>query len=790
MSTNLQRLGKYQLSERLGRGSMAEVWKAVDVQLQRYVAIKLLHADLRTDPDFMNRFIREARVVASLHHPNIVQIHDFQVSEPPESDVTIAYMVMDYIEGQTLDDFIQCTSGTGRFPTAAEIVHLFSALGGAIDYAHQQGMIHRDIKPANIILDKRHSSLYRIGEPMLTDFGIAKLLGTSTANLSGSWLGTPIYIAPEQAKGAPGDERSDLYALGIILYQVCTGVLPFAESNPAALMMHHIATMPTSPELINRNIPPALAAVIMRSIAKDPAARFPSASSLAAALASAFNLPFQDSLNTPNSLMDSKIGSIFYKPLQPEQSSSVTPSLPPSPRSQIALATPQFMSSSSNALRTPITPTGVLMRNDNLAFSPEKPGPTHDTTKSDIPLSTPVKVPPILTPLPPPTSQRRRRRMFIALIALLIGLLAVSSLGALSLALLQNSPAPARGTLVGYAFFVSSGELNESNSQGIEDQLQIDLNNLPDPAAGKSYYAWLLNDEGEKLPQSLFIGRLLVDNGHVNMLYKGDRQYTNLIATYSQFLITEEDAKHVPTTPSLDRHTWRYYAEIPQVASKIGRHFSALIHLRHLLYEGPLLRLLGIHGGSNIQLLRDTQKILEWAASAKEAWRVDPDFIHRQVVRILDYLDSKSYIQQDVPPGTSILVEPILAQVPLITVVKNQNNASLLSRIEDHVVGLSDESQSPGITPARHALAKQTDLGLINEQNWLAQVRLDAKKLVNMTKDQLNQPSALLMLNEMQMLANYAFVGKINPQTNQVQWGAAEIYYSIQKLATFDVKVV
>jgi serine/threonine protein kinase len=769
---------------------MAEVWKAIDTQLQRYVAIKLLHADLRADPDFMNRFVREARVVASLHHPNIVQIHDFQVSKPPESDGTIAYMVMDYIEGQTLADYIHSTSGAGKFPTAAEIVHLFSSLGGAIDYAHQQGMIHRDIKPANIILDKRHSSLSHMGEPMLTDFGIAKLLGTSTANLSGSWLGTPIYIAPEQARGAPGDERSDLYSLGIILYEVCTGALPFAESNPTALMMQHIKSVPTSPELINRDIPPALTAVILRSIAKDPAARFPSASSLAAALASAFNIPAHDTYSTPASPMDPMIGSSYYEPLQPEQSWGVTPSLPPSPRSQMALATPQFVPSSGNAQSTPVTPAGVLMRNDNAAFSSEKPGAIYDTPESNIPRATPVLAPQVVTPLPPPTSPGRRRRILIALSAVLIGLLAISSLGAGFLALHHNPTVPTRVSLVGYAFFVSSGELNESSSQGIEDQLQIELNNLPNPAAGKSYYAWLLNDKGAKVLQSLFIGRLPVDHGQVNMLYKGDQHYTNLIATYSQFLITEEDAQHIPTTPSLDHRTWRYYAEIPQVASKIGRQFSALVHLRHLLYEGPLLRLLGIHGGSNIQLLRDTQKILEWSTSAKEAWRADPDFIHRQVVRILDYLDSKSYIQQDVPPGTSILVEPILAQVPLITVVKNQNNASLLSRIEDHVVALGDESQAPGITPARHALARQTDLGLTNEQNWLAQVRQDAKKLVNMTKDQLSQPSALLVMNEMQMLANYAFVGRINPLTNQVQWGAVQIYYSIQKLATFDVKVV
>src|SRR6266704_1548329 len=156
-SSNPQRIGKYELRERLGRGGMAEVWKAFDPQLQRFVAIKIMHADLQNDPDFMNRFLREARVVASLHHPNIVQIHDFQISRPPESDSTIAYMVMDYIEGPTLAEYIRETSSMGKFPTPGEIVRLFTSISRAVDYAHQHGMIHRDLKPANILLDKRLS---------------------------------------------------------------------------------------------------------------------------------------------------------------------------------------------------------------------------------------------------------------------------------------------------------------------------------------------------------------------------------------------------------------------------------------------------------------------------------------------------------------------------------------------------------------------------------------------------------------------------------------------------------
>src|SRR5437763_7627198 len=227
MSTRPRRLGKYELQERLGSGGMAEVWKALDTQLQRYVAIKILHADLQVDPDFVARFEREARVVASLYHPNIVQVHDFQIARPPEVQGTIAYMVMDYIEGQTLDEYIRSTSGQGNFPPAADIVHLFASLGSAIDYAHQQGMVHRDLKPANILMDKR------LGEPIITDFGIAKLMRVSTGSLSGSWLSTPLYISPEQVQGAPGNERSDIYSLGVILYEICTGTLPFQSDNPS-----------------------------------------------------------------------------------------------------------------------------------------------------------------------------------------------------------------------------------------------------------------------------------------------------------------------------------------------------------------------------------------------------------------------------------------------------------------------------------------------------------------------------------------------------------------------------
>ena len=141
MSTRPRRLGKYELQERLGLGGMAEVWKALDTQLQRYVAIKLLHANLKEDPHFIARFEREAQLIASLHHPNIVQIHDFQIASS-EEEGTIAYMVMDYVEGQTLADYIRRTSGLGNVPSPPEIVQLFTSIGLAVDYAHSCSAWH------------------------------------------------------------------------------------------------------------------------------------------------------------------------------------------------------------------------------------------------------------------------------------------------------------------------------------------------------------------------------------------------------------------------------------------------------------------------------------------------------------------------------------------------------------------------------------------------------------------------------------------------------------------------
>ncbi len=294
-----RRLGKYELQTRLGHGGMAEVWKARDTQLQRFVAIKLLHANLQADPDFVARFQREAQAIASLRHPNIVQIHDFHVSLPPESPTPTPYMVMTYIEGPTLASYIASTSSQGKFPTPFEIVNIFNSISQAIDYAHQKGMIHRDIKPANILLDKHNTERNPMGEPILTDFGLARLLGVSATTLSATQLGTPLYTSPEQARGYPGNERSDIYSLGIILYEMVTGARPFQGDSPMAVLSQHVNTTPTSPVLLNPNIPPALTMVIMTALAKDPNARFARATTMTAAIAEALHVPPPDGKGQP-----------------------------------------------------------------------------------------------------------------------------------------------------------------------------------------------------------------------------------------------------------------------------------------------------------------------------------------------------------------------------------------------------------------------------------------------------------------------------------------------------------
>ncbi len=343
MSTTPRRFGKYELQTILGQGGMAEVWKAFDTQLQRYVAIKLLHANLQADPGFVSRFTREAQMVAALRHPNIVQIYDFHISEASDAGTsevdTIAYMVMEYIKGSTLASYMYDLSLAQHIPSAAEIIRLFTPISLAIDYAHQQGMIHRDIKPANILLDQTHAVRNPMGEPILSDFGLAKVKTASSMTIAGAILGTPLYISPEQIQNHQVNHQSDLYALAVVLYEIFAGRPPFQGDNMQGILVQHLIEVPTRPHLINPQLPPELSEVLLKGLAKKPQERFPSASALTAAVAEAFNLSLPEDLKQAVSMSTNahRPGEVSH--LADSSSlasvSSEDATIPPSSRSEI-----------------------------------------------------------------------------------------------------------------------------------------------------------------------------------------------------------------------------------------------------------------------------------------------------------------------------------------------------------------------------------------------------------------------------------------------------------------------
>ena len=265
-------LGKYQVIEHSGSGGMAEVYKAYHPGLDCYVAIKVLHPFLATEEDFLTRFQREARVVATFRHPNIVQVYDFD----SDLESNCYYMVIEFIDGSSLKTRLEKMAEKEQLIPLDEAIRIVLAVTNALDYAHQHGMVHRDIKPANIMFTQD-------GQIILTDFGIARMVNTVTLTASGAMVGTPAYMAPEQGSRT-GDERSDIYSLGVVLYQLVTGALPFEADTPLGIILKHINAPLTPPTAVDPDLPLSVEAVIMRALAKDPDNRYQTAKELAADL--------------------------------------------------------------------------------------------------------------------------------------------------------------------------------------------------------------------------------------------------------------------------------------------------------------------------------------------------------------------------------------------------------------------------------------------------------------------------------------------------------------------------
>src|SRR5690606_37457656 len=282
-------LSKYELRERIGRGGMAEVYRAYHAALDRFVAIKILHPFLGEDPEFKERFEREARSVAQLRHPNIVQVYDFDFD--PERE--LYYMVMEYVEGPTLRTRLMELGFDNQCFTIPEAIQIIRPVAAALGYAHSHNMVHRDIKPANIMLDKD-------GLIVLTDFGIARIVSGPAMTTSGSMIGTPAYMSPEQGLGQPGDHRSDIYSLGVVFYQLVTGVLPFQAETPIAVVLKHVNEPLPSPSEFNPDIPHELERILMMALAKSPDERYQNIGEMLRDLdvfAAAHNIPLEGAVS-------------------------------------------------------------------------------------------------------------------------------------------------------------------------------------------------------------------------------------------------------------------------------------------------------------------------------------------------------------------------------------------------------------------------------------------------------------------------------------------------------------
>ncbi|MGK5627754.1 protein kinase domain-containing protein, partial [Streptomyces sp. URMC 123] len=267
--------GRYQLRDLLGAGGMASVHLAYDSVLDRQVAIKTLHTELGREQSFRERFRREAQAVAKLSHTNIVSV--FDTGEEPLADdgAAMPYIVMEYVEGRPLRSVLdEDIAGLGAMPTEKALKITADVLA-ALEISHEMGLVHRDIKPGNVMMTKRNVV-------KVMDFGIARAMqsGVTSMTQTGMVVGTPQYLSPEQALGRNVDARSDLYSVGIMLFELLTGQLPFDADSPLAIAYAHVQEEPPVPSSINRSVPPAVDALVARALKKNPNERFPSAEAM------------------------------------------------------------------------------------------------------------------------------------------------------------------------------------------------------------------------------------------------------------------------------------------------------------------------------------------------------------------------------------------------------------------------------------------------------------------------------------------------------------------------------
>ncbi|RKN46406.1 serine/threonine-protein kinase [Micromonospora endolithica] len=414
LSPGVQLGNRYRLDERIASGGMGDVWRGTDQVLGRTVAVKSLLPALLDDPDFAERFRGEARTMATINHPGVVDIYDFG------SDQQIAFLVMEYVEG----DALSATLGRVGRLTPARTMALVAQAADALHAAHVKGIVHRDVKPGNLLVRPN-------GTLVLTDFGIARSDLVAQLTAAGSVLGTASYISPEQATGQVATAASDVYALGVVAYQCLAGRRPFEGDNALEIAMRHVRE---TPRPLPQDIPPQVRAVVERALAKDPAARWPSAAALAGV---ARQLKAQLSQQARSAGNAGPVSPAPASPAAPPGRAQVPP--PSAPRSPVAHR-PQGMAPQ------PPRPPVAAPRPTTVAPAAQRPPvgqPAWPRGAAPVPPA-PVRqdrqagyARPPVSPSPPPQPSRSRPGMVF--LALILAVLVLVCSGVISYKLRENA---------------------------------------------------------------------------------------------------------------------------------------------------------------------------------------------------------------------------------------------------------------------------------------------------------------------------------------------------------------
>jgi hypothetical protein len=391
---------------------------------------------------------------------------------------------------------------------------------------------------------------------------------------------------------------------------------------------------------------------------------------------------------------------------------------------------------------------------------------------------------------PPPTLRQRPSRRQLALIVSIVAIVvsAILLLLPLLLSTPRFTPAAQAPASVGRIVFSSSGQLDPTSSLGLNDTITIELHHLGNPGQNKSFYAWLLPESDQIKP--LLLGKFTPTKGAWDLSYQ-DPGHRNLLATFSVFRVTEEDDASNPVVPTLNTAAWRYEGSIPNAPTPNDPdHFSLLSHMRHLLANEPALEKIGLAGGLEIWLFRNTGKILEYSTAARDGWASGPtgvDLLRRQVFRILQYLDGSNYSWQDTPPGTPWLIDPKAGKIGLLDFTPDQNPPGYLSHVRLHLAGLLN---APGATPEQKQIANRIDSVIKRVTPLYQDIRTDAIRLAKMSNQQILQPDGLSLLNDIANKASAAYAGQTDPKTGQLQPGISWAHGQIQTLATMTIQPV